>query len=472
MKLICNQTKKILKFSFLFISPICFQTILASIATNLSPESLITTQTANMNPYPKIKVLLGEFNTNQTQYFNIQSKKEFVIKARDNKKTKNFILCSSKFQILLKNNTMYGRSKKGPLKKINYNEITIKPAPTQNDTITPDDCLKTIMINKKPYHGTLTLKLCNKVNKLSLINTLDLEDYVYAVLLAESYQTWPLNMQKIQAIISRTYAVHQMLNQKKIIYDIKCNNFHQRYTGNHNYHHLRQAVDETHGLILTHNGDVVLTMFDACCGGSIPAHINGIDFTKAPYLARQTPCHFCKNYKLYKWKRTIPTPKFLACLKAYAPLTSKLRDVQVLHDLKVNNKDKAGVVHTVKLTVRDRDSDSLRSTIISGNDVWLSMNDRLRSQNFSIQQTCNSIIIDGRGFGHQLGLCQRGARELVRQGWPLKKILTFYYPNTKLARLKIINPTCEKEFKDETALGDSQCQPIKDTLSVAPQHLL
>lgn len=47
-----------------------------------------------------------------------------------------------------------------------------------------------------------------------------------------------------------------------------------------------------------------------------------------------------------------------------------------------------------------------------------------------------SILIIGRGFGHQVGLCQAGAIELARKGWNFRQILPFYYQNTLLKKLK------------------------------------
>ena len=48
-------------------------------------------------------------------------------------------------------------------------------------------------------------------------------------------------------------------------------------------------------------------------------------------------------------------------------------------------------------------------------------------------------MFKGTGYGHHIGLCQWGARELVSQGWDYKKILHFYYPDTTFMKL------CKKE---------------------------
>jgi len=41
--------------------------------------------------------------------------------------------------------------------------------------------------------------------------------------------------------------------------------------------------------------------------------------------------------------------------------------------------------------------------------------------------------VEGRGIGHGLGMCQRGAEAMARQGSDFNQILTHYYPNTTIA---------------------------------------
>ena len=59
----------------------------------------------------------------------------------------------------------------------------------------------------------------------------------------------------------------------------------------------------------------------------------------------------------------------------------------------------------------------------------------LYSMNFQIRQVGDYIeFYDGKGFGHGVGLCQWGAKGMAEQGKPYRKILSFYYPHTKLER--------------------------------------
>jgi len=44
------------------------------------------------------------------------------------------------------------------------------------------------------------------------------------------------------------------------------------------------------------------------------------------------------------------------------------------------------------------------------------------------------IIIEGRGWGHGVGLCQWGALEMAREGKNYREILAHYYPGTNIGK--------------------------------------
>lgn len=352
----------------------------------------------------QIKVLLDEYDTNKDYSFKLS--------ANDR----------SFSEVVVKKNILYARKNSGPLRKLKRNAFCL-----QSD--------KPISINGQPYEGDIFFRLNKSEKKLSLVNKVDLENYVFAVIQAEGFSKWPTNMHKLQAIISRTYAIRQMREQRKKknrpFYDIKGNNYHQKYNGNLGYNHLREAVTSTKGIILTYQDEAVLTMFDACCGGSTPANISGLDFNKAPYLRREEPCHFCKEHKLYQWERKMPVSKFFKSLYAYKPIASKLSKDCSLNDIFVAQKDNGGTVKTIALVQSPK-----KKVFISSKDLSKSLNAFIPSKSYSIRKQNNNIIFLGNGYGHRTGFCQEGGCYLVKLGWSIKKILSFYYPHTKLARLK------------------------------------
>ena len=56
----------------------------------------------------------------------------------------------------------------------------------------------------------------------------------------------------------------------------------------------------------------------------------------------------------------------------------------------------------------------------------------IKSNDFSVTHNGNAWFFQGRGLGHGIGLCQWGAMEQARQGKTFKEILGFYYPGAEI----------------------------------------
>jgi stage II sporulation protein D len=256
------------------------------------------------------------------------------------------------------------------------------------------------------------------------INEVELEDYISSVLKTESWPGWPLEVNKVFAIACRSYVMFKILEAKKSgrSYHVKNTNAHQTYRGKHQTLVLKTAVEQTRGIVLGFKGSPILAMFDCCCGGVIPAHIEDFDFNKVPYLARTYACNFCKQSSLYSWQVSYEHATFESIVEEY------LEDILRLSDIHITKKDKAGLVAQVTL------KGPRHATIIPGKKLY-SLLKEVKSFHFDVQRQSNKIIFTGRGFGHHIGLCQWGARQMVRDGWDYKSILRFYYPGAYFMHL-------------------------------------
>ncbi|MBT4594819.1 SpoIID/LytB domain-containing protein [bacterium] len=288
------------------------------------------------------------------------------------------------------------------------------------------------------YDGTMRLEIDQKKNQLLVINILPLEDYLYSVLLTEVYQSWPSEMHQVQAIASRSYAMYHIKNPNGNgkFYDVKNSNHNQVYNGKHKYTHLRDAIRKTRGIVVTHKDKVALTMFDACCGGVIPANVDRKEVHQFPYLARDRRCVYCRGYSLFNWKQSINNMDLAFSLRSHPLTQSDFKNVGMLKNIKVVSKDKAGVAQELML-VGDKSSAKIKGRSFYealGKTTCYSLNIEVKNKAAANKATANKndFEICGKGFGHHLGLCQRGARELVRKGWSVPNILKFYYPNTTL----------------------------------------
>ncbi|PKN03238.1 hypothetical protein CVU75_03290 [Candidatus Dependentiae bacterium HGW-Dependentiae-1] len=276
----------------------------------------------------------------------------------------------------------------------------------------------------KKYQGLLLITR-DRGGHWLLINCLDLESYTAAVLGSESWPGWPLEVNKVFAIVSRTYALAMIMSARvnKRPYHIKNTNQHQTYRGMHADALLKEAVAQTKGVFIAYKRRPIIAMFDACCGGVIPAYKTGIDFVSAPYLARKYACTFCRGCKVYSWQAQYT---FAELEKLFMPVFGAA--VRGLHDVRVHKKDAADLVHSVLV------KGSRAATVVSGKKIY-SLLKRVKSFCYTVRKEGHTIVFKGRGYGHHLGLCQWGAREMVRQGYSYPEIIQFYYPGTALLRL-------------------------------------
>ncbi len=276
------------------------------------------------------------------------------------------------------------------------------------------------------YDGVFSL---TKVKDTAyLVNHLDLEEYLQAVLPYESIPGWPDEVQKAFCIAVRSYGISKILEQRalqeksKSPYDIKSTNAHQVYRGHEKSACFKKIVNDTRGIVIAYNKKPILAMFDIACGGVIPARKKGVHFDKAPYLERKYPCHYCKEHRFYRWENTYSFDELERGLK------SEFSSLGTLKEIKVGSYDSAGVAQHIR---------------VRGSHRWFSLTasklralfPNIRSLCFDLTRNGSKVIVRGKGHGHHLGLCQWGAYFMVKKGWNHKKVLAFYYPHTTFMKL-------------------------------------
>ena len=72
---------------------------------------------------------------------------------------------------------------------------------------------------------------------------------------------------------------------------------------------------------------------------------------------------------------------------------------------------------------------------------------KLKSIYFSTHLEGDYVIVEGRGFGHGVGLCQEGAMKMANEGYSHNQIARYYFNN-----VRVIDYYKELYFKQEGAL--------------------
>ena len=119
---------------------------------------------------------------------------------------------------------------------------------------------------------------------LTVVNYVEIEDYVSGVLPHEMNNAWPLEALKAQACCARTYALSSLNRHSTAGADLCTQEHCQVYRGrNSTNERTDQAVDETYGMYITYNGGLCETYYSSSNGGASESCVN-VWGTNRPYL--------------------------------------------------------------------------------------------------------------------------------------------------------------------------------------------
>ena len=180
---------------------------------------------------------------------------------------------------------------------------------------------QTPLVFKKAYRGTFTVTSDGK--QLTLVNTLPLEQYLYAVVPSEMPKTWPAEALKSQAVAARSYALAQ--RQTSGPFDVYPDTRSQVYGGvSAEAPTATAAVDATAGEVLTYNGKIARTYFFSSSGGRTAASSDVWKGAPIPYLASVAdPYDTASPY--HNWG---PLPYTAEKLASALKVSGRLLDVQ------------------------------------------------------------------------------------------------------------------------------------------------
>ena len=282
-----------------------------------------------------------------------------------------------------------------------------------------------IQVNKKMYRGAVWAYL--REGRLVLVNQVVLEEYLYGVLAKEVPASWPQAALQAQAIAARTYALYNILKRNTELFDVFATTASQAYGGQDSEKtSSRTAVDETHGLVLSHAKKLALTLYHANSGGltEAPEDIWG---WPAPYLAAKTD-EFSRSMKNSLWDGTLAADALTGHLQqAGFPVPS----VETITPLA---RDRSGRI--TRLALRE----GTTTAYLSGNSFRLLAGPaRIKSAHFTVARNKQSFIFNGRGYGHGVGMSQWGACNMARQGYRAEQILQWYYPGTTIVKVRYQN---------------------------------
>jgi stage II sporulation protein D len=274
-----------------------------------------------------------------------------------------------------------------------------------------------ISVNGKAYPGSL--RVLRQGSGLLAVNLVDLDAYLKAVVPSEMLPSWPEEALKAQAVVSRSFVLYHALENRDKDFDITSNK--QVYNPDKQDPRTDKAVDATKNVVLFYRGKLLLPFFCTCCGGFTEYAANVWETDEE--FPRPVECPYCRDAPDYHWRARM----------TLAELREKLRSAGVssARSIAIHRRSTAGGRITA-LRIQSDDGE----TIIKINRFRLLLGPNLiRSGLFEIEVKNGYVTFEGRGWGHGVGMCQRGAKVLAERGKSFKSILRTYFPGVQLRKM-------------------------------------
>jgi stage II sporulation protein D len=290
--------------------------------------------------------------------------------------------------------------------------------------VQPADAADLLHADATPYRGVLEV-LPAEEGRLTVVNVVPLEDYLRGVVPNElAPEAFPqIEALKAQAVAARSYVLAHLGDYASRGYDVCATAACQVYRGSASEHPLTdRAVLETRGLVATWRGRPIHAFYTSTCGGHTEEG-TAVFEDGAPYL-RGVAC---------------PTERTLAGDETARGGDWEVRLTPAQVGRAVARYGDVGAVQDLlptKLGVSGRVVEL--SVVGSGGQLDLrGMHVRqglgLRESLFVIHRETGAageiehFVINGKGWGHGVGLCQVGAFGMAQAGSSFEAILKHYY---------------------------------------------
>lgn len=258
------------------------------------------------------------------------------------------------------------------------------------------------------------------------VTTMNMDDYLTGVLLAEMPAAFEPEALKAQSVVARTYARKADATGGKhgdgsVCTESSCcqgycaaEEYLQQGGRPEDVEKIRSAVFATSGQVLTYQGELIEATYFSCSGGSTEDALAvwGADF---PYL------------------QAVESPGEDAAAHYQDTVVFSRTELEQALGITLTGHPE-GWIQTVSYTRGGGvDAISIGGTFFTGPEIRRKLD--LRSTAFSTSADGENLSITTRGYGHRVGMSQYGANAMALEGHTYAEILAHYYQGVELTRL-------------------------------------
>ncbi len=261
------------------------------------------------------------------------------------------------------------------------------------------------------------------------IKEMDTREYLIGCVAGEMPASYHTEALKAQAVASYTYAMYISSRDKdrlggadisddSTVYQAYINESSRKEKWGDDFEKnekiISDAVDAVLYCYLSYKNQPAMTVYHNISSARTESAEN-VWGEKIPYLVsvNSTGDRLSPDYQSEK---VLTLKEFKSILKE--------NDIEFSDEITIENRFDSGLVKSIKIG----------SEAVSGTQFREMFS--LRSADFNVEAGEEKLVITCRGNGHFVGMSQYGADYMARQGASYEGILSYYYPETKLEKLK------------------------------------
>ena len=343
--------------------------------------------------------------------------------------------------------------------------------------------------NKK-YYGAFRYTRISGGN-LTVVNMIDIEDYIKGVVPYEMSPSWPLEALKAQALCARTYVASHIGYHKNYGFDVCSTTCCQFYGGTERANaNSDRAVTETAGEYICYDGQLCETYYFSSDGGATESSEN-VWSEAIPYLRGVNDPYEDQAGVSSNWSYTYTNEDITWILKAkgykcanIVSVTPTYTEMGNIFSIKFTDsngrnwtfsRSAAGSIlysstlgkytRSQRFTITDegsQPSQSASTVYVNGNSTLsnvsgiyvigadgISMLDNENTVSvitgsgettIELKNSSNSAetfssgryTVSGSGWGHNVGMSQYGAKAMAELGFTCEDIINFYYTGVSI----------------------------------------
>ena len=263
--------------------------------------------------------------------------------------------------------------------------------------------------------------------QLTVINVVDIEDYVKGVLPYEMSSSWPIEALKAQALCARTYVASHFNSLSTYNVDVTNDTYSQVYRGSAGSATTDAAVEATAGQYITYNGKLIDAMYCSSTGGATEDSEN-VFYSAVAYLRGRVDPYEAAADDINtnaSWTETLTGSEIANIVNGYG------HSLGTVQSIETEPSDSGNVIG---ITFKDANGGSVT---FEKSSCYALVTGRLglNSIHFEVAKSGNSFVFTGGGWGHSVGMSQYGAYAMAKSyGFTYDQIINFYYTGVELSR--------------------------------------